>query len=82
MAFEFIAARQVSKLRSEISFTQVYQILNKLPQIECSFTVKGWWEGGSGTQEERYVDTSHEGTTEYLVKIHHIDYILLQACGW
>ena len=61
--FEFIAARQVLKLKSEKNFSlQVYQILNKLPQIECSFTVKGWWEGGSGTQEKRYVDTSHEGT--------------------
>ena len=36
-------------------------MLSKLPQIECDFTIKGWWEGGTGEQEEKYVNTSHQG---------------------
>ena len=40
---------------------QVYQVLCKLPQIEMKFSMKGWWETGSGQQEEKFIDTARQG---------------------
>ena len=30
-------------------------VLNNLPNLEVSLSVKGWWEGGSGREEVRTV---------------------------
>lgn len=40
---------------------QIYQILNRLPQIEVSFSIKGCWEGGNGQHEVRFFDSSSQG---------------------
>ena len=34
---------------------QVFQVLGQLPKIEMRLNIKGWWEGGTGEQEDRPV---------------------------
>ncbi|WAR07339.1 ASCC3-like protein [Mya arenaria] len=41
---------------------QVYAVLCKLPQIEVTFTLQGYWEGGDGCQEKRHIDTPLQGS--------------------
>ncbi|KAK3097620.1 hypothetical protein FSP39_011463 [Pinctada imbricata] len=40
---------------------QLYQVICRLPQIQLSVTVKGWWEEGGGQQESKEINLSSKG---------------------
>ena len=39
---------------------QIYQVLERLPQLEVHMEVKGWWAGDT-EEKKKPVDTSYDG---------------------
>ncbi|XP_071112657.1 activating signal cointegrator 1 complex subunit 3-like [Haliotis cracherodii] len=58
--FEALAAMLNGEM-NQTEIDQVYLVLSRLPQIQVSIKVKGFWEGSEGKEEARMVNLSNTG---------------------